>query len=72
VRAARAHGHAKALGGADHDVGAHLARGHQQRERQQVGGHDEGGLLAVHGLHVGAQVGDAAAGGRVLVASTAK
>jgi hypothetical protein len=46
VRAARAHGHAEALGGADHDVGAQLARRHQQRERQQVGGHDEGGPLA--------------------------
>ncbi len=66
VRAAGAHGHAETLRGADRDVGVELPRGHQQRERQQVGCDDEGGLLAVHGLHLGAQVVDAAAGRGVL------
>ena len=66
VWAAGAHGHAEALGGADRDVGVELARRHQQRQRQQVGGDDEGGLFAMHRLHVGAQVVDAATGRRVL------
>ncbi len=66
VGATGAHGHAKALGGAHHDVGALFAGGRDQREGQQVGGHDEGGLLGVRLFHIGAQVVDAAAGGGVL------
>ena len=58
VRAAGAHGHAEALGGAHHDVGAEFAGRHQQRQRQQVGGDDERRLLRVGLLHVGAQVVD--------------
>ena len=42
-----AHGHAQALRGSHHDVGTHLARGLEQGEGQQVGGHDEGGGLCV-------------------------
>ena len=37
VRAAEAERHAEALRGADHHVGAHLPRRHEQREREQVG-----------------------------------
>ncbi len=56
VRAARAHGHAKALGAADHDVGAHFTRWFEQRQGQQVGGHNEGGRLGVAVPGVSAQV----------------
>ena len=56
VRATGAHGHAQALCGADHDVGAHLARGFQQREGQQIGGHDEGRGLRVALRRVTAEV----------------
>ena len=38
VRAAEAHRHAEALGGADRDVGAQLAGRGEQGEREQVGG----------------------------------
>jgi hypothetical protein len=67
VRAARAHGHAKALRGADHDVGAHLARGLEQRERQQVGGQDQRGALGVDDVGAHLPVGQPAAGAGVLV-----
>ena len=40
MRAAIAHGHAEALGGADGDVGAQFARRRQQRQRQKIGRHD--------------------------------
>ena len=40
VRAAVEQRHAEALGRADDDVGAHRARRLQQRQREQVGGHD--------------------------------
>ena len=54
VRTARAHGHAKALGGADHDVGAHLAGGFEQHQRHQVGGQNERCLLVVN--QIGAEL----------------
>ena len=47
VRAAESHGHAEALRGADRDVRAPLARGRQQREREQVGGRDQQRALGV-------------------------
>ena len=67
VRAARAHGHAKALGGAHHDVGAHLAWGLEQHQGHQVGGQDEGGLLAVDQVGADLPVGQPAAAAGVLV-----
>ncbi len=66
MRAARAHRHAEALGAAHDDVRAPFTGRHQQRERQQVGADDGGGLLGVDLLHVGAPVGEPAAAGRVL------
>ena len=51
-----AHGHAKALCGAHHDVGAHFAWGLEQGERQQVGGHDEGGRLRMALRGIAAEV----------------
>ncbi len=50
VRAAVAHRHAEALRRADGDVGAHLARRHEQRQRQQVGGDDGQAAACVHGV----------------------
>ena len=53
VRAARAHRHAKALGGTDHDVGpvdaatVPFARRFEQGQREQISGHDVGGVLGV-------------------------
>ena len=47
VRAAVAERHAEALAGADGDVGADLARRLEQRQRQQVGGDDDGALRRV-------------------------
>ena len=45
--AAVAHGHAEALGAADGDVGAPVARGRQQGEGQEVGGDDDEGAGGV-------------------------
>ncbi len=42
VRATGAHGHAKALRAAHHNVGAHFARRFEQRQCQQIRGHDDG------------------------------
>jgi len=50
VRAARAHGHAKALGGAHGNVGTEFAGGYQQREGQQVGRHDDHAAFGFVGL----------------------
>ena len=41
VRAAVAQRHAETLGGAQGDVGTQFARGRQQGQREQVGGHDD-------------------------------
>mmetsp|Transcript_26413 Transcript_26413/g.67196 ORF Transcript_26413/g.67196 Transcript_26413/m.67196 type:complete len:1036 (+) Transcript_26413:699-3806(+) len=63
VRAAVAQRHAKALRGANHDVGAPLAGGRQAGERQQVSGHAH---LDVGGVRLGHQalvVGDGAVSG---------
>lgn len=66
VRAAEAHRHAEPLGGADRDVGAHLAGGGQHGEGQQVGGGDDLGAAGVGGVGDGAEVPDPAARARVL------
>ena len=66
VRPAIAHGHAKALGAAQHDVGVPLTWRHQERERQQVGGHAQGGAVGVCLAGQRPQVVDGAGGGRVL------
>ena len=66
VRATGAHGHAKALAVAHHDVGSPFARWRQQGQGQQVGGNDGCGLLGVDGVHIGLPVHNPAAGGRVL------
>jgi hypothetical protein len=66
VRTAAAHRHAEALAVAHHDVGAELARRHQQGQRQQVGADDEGGLLGVRGVGMRLEVVDQAGGARVL------
>ena len=66
VRATRTHGHAKALCGADHNVRTPFARRCQKRQRQRVSGGDESRLPGMHQGHVGAQVINTAAGGRVL------
>ena len=66
VRAAGAHGHAKALAVAHHNVGAPFAGRRQQGQGQQVGRHNGGGLLGVDGIDVGLPVHNPAAGGGVL------
>ena len=40
MRSAKTHRHAEALAGSDADFRAELGGGFQQRERQDVGGHD--------------------------------
>jgi hypothetical protein len=66
VGATSAHGHAKTLGGAHDDVGAPFTGRRDQREGQQVGRCNEGGLPGMRLFHIGVQVVDAAAGGGVL------
>ncbi len=66
VRAAAAHRHAEALGRAAGDVGAELARRRDQRQREQVGGDDEGGAVRVDARRVAAHVVQRAAGRRPL------
>ena len=55
VRAACAHRHAKALRGADGDVGAHLAGGFEYGERQQVGCQNQRRALGLDCLADGLQ-----------------
>ncbi len=66
MRAAEAHRHAEPLGGADHHVGAHLARRRQQRERQQVGTDDRQRVHVVRGGDLGVQIAHGTGGAGVL------
>ena len=66
VRSAIAHGHAKALRGAQHDVGAPFAGRHQQRQRQQVGSHAKSGMGQLGPLGQRLEVMNHAVAGRVL------
>ncbi len=66
VRAAVEERDAEALGGADHDVGTHRAGRLEQRQREQVGGHDGEGVALVGGLDQRPRVEDAAGGAGVL------
>ena len=50
MRAAVAHRHAEALRGADADVGAELARRHEQRQGEQIGGDDGNAAACVDGI----------------------
>ena len=58
VRPAEEHRHAEPLRGADRHVGAQLARGLEQRQRQNVGGHGYRRLSGVGGLDHGGEVAD--------------
>ena len=64
--AAVAHRHAETLGGAADDVGVPFAWRHEQRQRQQVGRHAQGGIVAVGEVGQRAQVVHLPGGGRVL------
>ena len=66
VRAAIAQRHAKTLGGAHHDVGIPLAGRCEQRQGQQIGRHDEGGLFGMYFGDFWCPVVNAATGGGVL------
>jgi len=66
VRAAEAHRHAEALRGADHNVGPHLAGGREQREAQQIGGHDRQRAGLVRRRDLGVQVAHRARGAGIL------
>ena len=65
VRAAVEQRHAEALGGADGDVGAELARGLEKREREDVGVDGGEATALVDGLDDRARVEDVALGARV-------
>ncbi len=66
VRPAVAHRHAEALGRAERDVGADLARRAQQRQREEVGRHHEEGALGVGARGEGRVVAHQAVRRRVL------
>ncbi len=66
VRAAETERHAEALAVADHDVGAPFARRGQDRERQQVGGHDHHRACGMQVLTSSAVVAHFAVDARVL------
>ncbi len=70
VGAAVAHGHAEALHGADHDVGALLAGRGEQGERERVGGDGHPAAGLDDGRRHRAQVADLARGPRVLQQGT--
>ena len=59
MRAAISHRHAEPLRRADRDVGAELARRHEQRQRQRIGGHDGDGVVGVQAFDPVAVVDDA-------------
>ena len=65
VRAARAHGHAKALRGADHDVSTHLAWGFEQGQGEQIGTHNQCCLVAVDDVSIGRRVNQRTAAARI-------
>ncbi len=66
VRATEAERHAETLAVADHDVRAPFARGSQQGQGQQVGGHGHQAAACVHGIDQRLVVADLAEGVRIL------
>ena len=52
MRTASAHGHAKALRVAHHDVSAHFARRFEQRQRQQIRGQYQSSAFGMHHVSV--------------------
>ncbi len=56
VGAAESHGHAETLRTSQDDVGAHLPRGRQQHQREQIGGHSHQGAFGVRLLDEGARI----------------
>ena len=66
MRATRAHGHAQALGGAHHNVGAHFAGRCEQGQGQQVSCHNECGLSGMRCCNGVFQIVRHARGGWVL------
>ncbi|MNX63641.1 hypothetical protein D3C86_946460 [compost metagenome] len=66
VRATVAHGHAEALGRAEHHVGPQFTRGFEQQQGEHVGTDAGQSLLGLDGGDQGAQIGHLTCGGRVL------
>ena len=66
VRAAVAHGHAKALGVAQHDVGIPFTRRREQGKCQQVGSHAQRCAITMGLTSQGPQIINMACGCRVL------
>ena len=66
MRASESERHAEALGVADHDVGAHLARRLEQGQRKQVGSDHEQRTMAVDDVRILRPVLDPATGCGVL------
>ena len=66
VRTAVAHRHTEALGAADDDVGALLARRGDQTQGQRIGGDDGKGVFGVRRRDESGEVADAAGGARIL------
>ncbi len=66
MRAAEAHRHAEALRRTHHDVGAHLARRRQQRQRQRIGADDDQRVCFVRGADLRRQFAHRAGGAGIL------
>ena len=56
MRSAIAHGHAKALSGANGDIRAHLTRAFEQCQRQRVCRNNSQGFMRMQGLNLGCEV----------------
>ena len=66
MRAAETHRHAEALRRTDHDIGAHLARRRQQRQRQRIGADDDQRIRLMRGADLRRQFADRAGGAGIL------
>ena len=67
VRATCTHGHTKALGSPNNYIRTHFTWRFQQRQRQQVGGQNQGCAFAVDFFGASRPVGQPTAGGGVLL-----
>ncbi len=64
------HRHAKALGGTQHHIGAQLARGFEQQQREQIGADASQSFLGLYGGNQSAQIFHLTCGGGVLEQGT--
>ena len=66
MRPAESHRHAETLRRTHHDIGAHLARRRQQRQRQRIGADDDQRIRLMRGADLRRQLAHRAGGAGIL------